>query len=116
MRRPRENGVSEDLGPVTLKEESRLVHPDVVQYPHLRECPFVHLQFRMALICTLNQRLHVQLQNTEMALVHEWWSLAFKLRQLRTLIFTPIKLDYIREYNPDMYGRYPEPFRVTIDR
>ena len=90
--------------------------PDATLYPSLRGCSLSQLQLRMAMICTLNQRLATLLQNTEMNLGDQWWSLAFKLRQVRCAIFTSIKLDFLRVINPDESGRFPDAFRVTVDR
>lgn len=87
--------------------------PDPIQYPALSSIHLFHLQYRFALIYTLNHRLNLLLQNTEMELVHEWWSMANKLKELRSSIFTSIKLEFLRLSSIEC--RAP-PFQVTIDR
>ena len=98
-----------------MNTEATVELPDPLLYPSLAGVSAYLLQHRFALICTLNQRLNVLLQNTEMDLVDEWWSLAYKLKQLRSLIFTSTKLDFLRIPNPYEY-RSQVPVQVTIDR
>ena len=99
-----------------IEEEIQL--PDPSQYPKISSIHLYHLQYRFSLICMLNQRLGLLLQNMEMDLVDEWWSLAYKLKTIRSLIFTSTKLDLIRIYNQREFS--PQytfgTYQVTIDR
>ena len=101
----------------TVQSNQYIIMPDPLQYPLLKNIPLYQLQYRFSLISMLNRRLDILLENVFMGLVDQWWSITYKLKQLRSLIFTPVKIDFLRSYSPiDYRSSNNTNFHVLIDR